>query len=72
MTKLRDLIETKPPEVPDHPLCAFCGSEQTEFVALFGQFLLVSQYYCHNCHSVFEWCKLQDDGESATGSKVAR
>jgi hypothetical protein len=60
--KLKDLIETKPPEVPDHPPCAFCGSEKTEFMALFGQFLLVSQYYCHNCHSAFEWCKWQDEG----------
>lgn len=61
MAKLKDLINTKPPDVPDHPPCAFCGSEKTEFMALFGQFLLVSQYYCSNCHSVFEWCKWQDE-----------
>jgi hypothetical protein len=59
MTKLKDLLITKPPDVPDHPPCAFCGSQETEFMALFGQFLLVSQYYCQNCHSVFEWCKWQ-------------
>jgi len=63
MAKLKDLLNTKPPEMPDHPPCAFCGSEETEFMALFGQFLLVSQYYCHQCGSVFEWCKLQDEGE---------
>ena len=60
--KLKDLIENRPPEMPDHPPCAFCGSQETEFMALFGQFLLVSQYYCHTCHSAFEWCKWQDEG----------
>jgi hypothetical protein len=59
--KLKDLIENRPPEMPDHPPCAFCGSQETEFMALFGQFLLVSQYYCRHCHSAFEWCKLQDE-----------
>jgi hypothetical protein len=47
--------------MPDHPPCAFCGSQETEFMALFGQFLLVSQYYCRHCHSAFDWCKLQDE-----------
>jgi len=63
MAKLKDLLNTKPPEMPDHPACAFCRSEETEYMALFGQFLLVSQYYCRQCGSVFEWCKLQDEGE---------
>jgi hypothetical protein len=63
MKRLKDLLEPKPPEMPDHPPCAFCGSRETEFMALFGQFLLVSQYYCRHCHSAFEWCKLQDEGE---------
>jgi hypothetical protein len=34
--------------------CAFCDSTDTELLALFGQNLLSSQYYCRNCHSVFE------------------
>jgi hypothetical protein len=59
--KLKDLLENCPPEMPDHPPCAFCGSQETEFMALFGQFLLVSQYYCRHCHSAFDWCKLQDE-----------
>ena len=58
--RLKDLINNKPAEAPQHPTCAFCGSEKTEFISLFGQFLLVAQYYCHNCHSAFEWCKFQD------------
>ncbi len=32
-------------------------------MSLFGQFLLVSQYYCNGCHSAFEWCKWQDEGD---------
>ena len=34
--------------------CAFCDSTDTELISLFGQALLASQYYCRNCHSVFE------------------
>lgn len=68
MAKLKKLFNIKPAGVPDHPSCAFCNSEQTEFMSLFGQFLLVSQYYCHNCHSVFEWCKWQEAEEQ--GSQV--
>jgi hypothetical protein len=34
--------------------CAFCDSTDTELFSLFGQSLLGSQYYCNNCHTVFE------------------
>lgn len=34
--------------------CAFCDSTDTEMIALFGGFLLASQYYCNGCHTVFE------------------
>jgi hypothetical protein len=34
--------------------CAFCESTDTELFSLFGQSLIGSQYYCHNCHTVFE------------------
>ncbi|MCK6624482.1 MAG: hypothetical protein L6R45_04830 [Anaerolineae bacterium] len=64
MPKVKTLLNLKPSAMPEHPPCAFCGSKQTEFVALFGQFLLVSQYYCRNCHSAFEWCKWQAEEEN--------
>lgn len=35
-------------------LCPFCGSADNELFSLFGQTLIGSQYYCHNCHTVFE------------------
>jgi hypothetical protein len=34
--------------------CAFCDSTDTVLISLFGQFLLGSQYYCNNCHTVFD------------------
>jgi hypothetical protein len=70
MAKLKHLLNTKPPGLPDHPLCPFCGSTETEFMALFGQFLLVTQYYCRDCHSAFDWCKLQDEGEHGIQSST--
>jgi hypothetical protein len=45
--------------------CAFCDSTDTELIALFGQFLLGSQFYCHNCHSVFEAVRWKETSSSA-------
>jgi ribosomal protein L37AE/L43A len=42
-------------EVPAR--CPFCGSEDTERIALFGSSLLVSQHYCRGCRTVFERLK---------------
>jgi len=41
-------------EVVTASACAYCDSTDTELMSLFGQSLLSSQYYCRNCHSVFE------------------
>jgi hypothetical protein len=71
MGKLGELLNVRPEGAPEHPACAYCGSEDTEFMALFGQFLLVSQYYCRSCRSPFDWCKLQDEGMEEQGSKGA-
>lgn len=37
--------------------CPFCNSIDTEMIALFGMQMMTSQYYCRNCHSVFEAIK---------------
>lgn len=34
--------------------CPWCGSDETEPMALFGAHLLVEQYYCRACHTPFE------------------
>ena len=41
-------------------ICPFCESTETEMIALFGQQMLTSQYYCRHCHSAFEAVKWQD------------
>ena len=59
--------ETSP--VTRHPspitpvACAYCDSTDTELMSLFGQHLLGSQYYCRNCHSVFEAVRWTEDVE---------
>jgi hypothetical protein len=35
-------------------VCPFCGTADNELFSLFGQTLIGSQYYCNNCHTVFE------------------
>ncbi len=35
-------------------ICPYCQSTDNELFSLFGQTLIGSQYYCNNCHSIFE------------------
>lgn len=49
--------------------CPFCGSLDTELMALFGSQMLTSQYYCRNCHSAFEAVKW-DDAKSRAENKL--
>ncbi len=41
--------------------CPFCKSTETEMIALFGQQMMTSQYYCRHCRSVFEAVKWDDN-----------
>ncbi|HEY8325983.1 MAG TPA: hypothetical protein VIG77_15900 [Ktedonobacterales bacterium] len=38
-------------------LCPYCGAEEIEPLALFGQQLLTVQMYCQRCHTPFEYVK---------------
>jgi transposase-like protein len=50
--------------------CPFCQSTDNELFSLFGQTLLSSQYYCHDCHSIFEAVRWEEESEqSAVNSK---
>jgi hypothetical protein len=49
--------------------CAFCDSTDTELIALFGQFLLGSQFYCNNCHSVFEAVRWKESSSGAANQE---
>ncbi|HLX55625.1 MAG TPA: hypothetical protein VKR83_01230 [Ktedonobacteraceae bacterium] len=40
--------------------CPFCGSTDTEPLALFGQQLLTVQMYCNACRTPFEYVKDDD------------
>ncbi len=35
-------------------ICPFCGSSDTEPLALFGSQLSTTQHYCRACHTPFE------------------
>ena len=37
--------------------CPFCGSIDTEMIALFGMQMMTSQHYCRHCRSAFEAVK---------------
>lgn len=41
--------------------CPFCGSTNTAKQSDFGTSVMVRQFYCHHCRSVFEWIKWGDD-----------
>lgn len=47
--------------------CPFCGSTDTEIMALFGQQLLTLPFYCNSCHTPFE--KVKDAGVIAAADR---
>ncbi len=58
--------DEKPLEKVD---CPFCGSTETEMIALFGMQMMTSQYYCRHCHSVFEAVKWTEPEAPERGSE---
>ena len=44
-------------EDPPEAVCPFCGSDDSELESTFGSEVSKSQYYCNNCHTVFERIK---------------
>lgn len=40
--------------------CSFCDATDVEIYSSFGTAQLVRQYYCHRCHSVFEFIRWQE------------
>ena len=53
--------ELRPREQKKAVACPFCDSTDTEMIALFGQQMMTSQYYCRNCRTVFEAVKWDDE-----------
>jgi transposase-like protein len=54
---------------PEKVACPFCGSTETEMIALFGMQMMTSQYYCQHCHSAFEAVKWTEPKPLKPGSK---
>ena len=50
-------------------ICPFCGSSDTEPLALFGSQLSTTQHYCRACHTPFERFK-QDAPERDSEHEV--
>jgi hypothetical protein len=51
-------------------VCPFCNSADNELFSLFGQTLIGTQYYCRNCHTVFEvvrWEERDDEEKENDG-----
>ena len=48
--------------------CPFCDSTDNELFSVFGQTLIGSQYYCNNCHTVFEAVRWEE-GHSGRGER---
>ncbi len=48
--------------MPESVRCPFCDGRETEQFSAFGSALSVSQYYCRDCRTVFEWMKWHDRG----------
>jgi formate dehydrogenase maturation protein FdhE len=42
------------------PHCSFCDSIDVTLIAPFGSAQLVRQFYCNDCHSVFEYIRWQN------------
>ena len=53
-------------EDPPEAVCPFCGSDDSELESTFGSEVSKSQYYCNNCHTVFERIKY-DGAMPSTG-----
>lgn len=45
---------------PSKP-CPFCGSKDTTKQSDFGTSIMVTQHYCNQCRTVFEYIKWGDD-----------
>lgn len=52
--------------VPSHEAvhCSFCDSTDVMKLSIFGTAQLVSQYYCNQCKSVFEFIRWQKEKEA--------
>jgi hypothetical protein len=48
-------------ELPEHPKCPHCGSEDTRLMSPFGSVLANAQFYCEDCRTTFEFMKWEHE-----------
>lgn len=51
-------------------VCPFCDSADNELFSLFGQTLIGSQYYCNQCHTVFEAVRWESDTSEVSSDVI--
>ncbi len=52
------------PRLEGSPVCCpFCESTNTRKESDFGTTLAYSQFYCHDCRTMFEWLKWEEDAD---------
>jgi len=49
--------------LPEHPACPFCAGRDTELHSPFGPQLSVATYWCHRCHTAFDFVKWRHGGD---------
>ncbi|MCP4359126.1 MAG: hypothetical protein GY796_14015 [Chloroflexi bacterium] len=57
------IAQESPPDKVGQITCPYCNSTDNELFSLFGQTLIGSQYYCNNCHTVFESVRWKETEE---------
>ena len=57
-----DAESNNPYPLPNAVECPWCGGTDTRLEAPFGGQLSVSQYYCRDCRTVFDWMKWEEKG----------
>lgn len=55
----KELIFLVNPQLATKPHCSFCDSDDVSQLSSFGTAQLVSQFYCNQCKSVFEFIRWQ-------------
>ena len=61
----REVPDAAAYNLPAHVACPFCEKSDTELHSPFGPQLSVATYWCHSCHTAFDyvkWSKRTDRG----------
>lgn len=57
MARRRSVPDAAAYGLPAHVTCPFCEENETELHSPFGPQLSVATYWCHRCHTAFDYVK---------------